>query len=58
MQSFPPRLKQANVNHESFNTFRPISNPTFISRRVEKVVATQLGHRVEDSNLNGIYQSD
>ena len=45
------------MNHESFNTFRPISNPTFISKSIEKVVATQLGHRIEDSNLNGIYQS-
>ena len=43
-------LKKANLNHEEFSSFRPISNLTFISKCVEKVVATQLCHHVEDNN--------
>ena len=55
--SLSPRLKKTNLNHEEFSSFRPISNLSFISKCVEKVVATQLYHHVEDNNLNEVYQS-
>ena len=44
------------MNHEEFSSFRPISNLTFISKCVEKVVASQICCDVEDNNLNEIYQ--
>ena len=49
--SLSARLKKANLNHEEFSSFRPISNLTFISKCVENVVATQLCHHVEDNNF-------
>ena len=45
------------MNHEEFSSFRPISNLTFISKCVEKVVASHICCHVEDNNLNEIYQS-
>lgn len=36
----PPHLKMANLIHEEFSSFCPISNLTFISKCVGKVVVT------------------
>ena len=49
--SFSPRIKKANLNHEEFTSFRPISNLTLTSKCIEKVVATQICHHIEDITL-------
>ena len=37
--------------------FRPVSNLSFISKCVEKVVAAQTRVHVDDNNLSDLYQS-
>ena len=44
-----PRLKKTNLDPEDMNSFRPISNLTFLSKTVERVVAIRF---VEHSELH------
>ena len=37
-----PLIKKSNLDTDEFKNFRPISNPRFLSKIVEKVVAVQL----------------
>ncbi len=64
--TFPDNLKQAqlspiikkfNLDPESLNNYRPISNLSFISKLVERAVAKQLTAYMADNNLFEPYQS-
>ena len=46
-----PRLKKTNLDPEDMNSYRPISNLTFLSKTVERVVAIRF---VEDAELHGL----
>lgn len=52
-----PLLKKPNANHEEFGNFRPISNLSFISKSIEKVVAQQLTKYISDNGLDEPFQS-
>ena len=41
-----PLIKKANLDPEIFNNFRPISNLTFISKLIEKIVAKRLNQHM------------
>ena len=55
--SLHPLLKKASLPYDEFSSFRPVSNLSFISKCVEKVVATQTCMHVDDNNLGELYQS-
>src|SRR5664279_4417009 len=46
-----PRLKKSYLNLDDLNLFRPISNLSFISKTVERVVATQFTVHAETNKL-------
>ena len=46
-----PRLKKTNLDPEDLNSYRPISNLTFLSKTVERVVAIRF---VEHAELHGL----
>ena len=46
-----PRLKKTNLDPEDMNSYRPISNLTFLSKTVERVVAIRF---VEHAELHGL----
>ena len=46
-----PLLKKANSNINDFKNYRPISNLSFISKIIEKVVLLQLSHHLSINNL-------
>jgi len=52
-----PILKKSSLPSDDFSSFRPISNLKFISKVVEKVVATQLVDHLEKNNLHEKFQS-
>ena len=46
----------SSVQNDEFSSFRPVSNLSFISKCIEKVVATETCMHVDDNNLE-LYQS-
>ena len=52
-----PCLKKADLDSETLNNYRPISNLAFISKIIEKCVAKQLSHYLELNNLLSKFQS-
>ncbi len=56
---FPSKLRHAmlnpelNLDHLEFNNFRPISNLSFLSKVIEKVVSMQI---IEYLDHNGLYE--
>ena len=46
-----PRLKKPSLNPDDLNSYRPISNLSFISKVVERVVATRLSEHFESQGL-------
>ena len=50
-------LKKASQSYDEFSSFRPVSNLSFISKCVERVIATQTCMQVDDNNLAELYQS-
>ena len=46
-----PRLKKANADHTDVKNYRPISNLTFMSKVVERLVCSQLVAYLEEHNL-------
>lgn len=52
-----PLLKKANMDYEIFKHFRPISNLAYISKIIEKVVASQTMDHIYVNNLHEIFQS-
>lgn len=55
--SLSPRLKKPTLDYEEYNNYRPISNLTFISKCIEKVVASQLWNHVREYKLDETLQS-
>ena len=52
-----PSLKKDNMNTDEYSSFRPISNLKFVSKCLEKVVATQLDQYITRNNLGESLQS-
>ncbi len=52
-----PSIKKAIIDAEIMKNVRSISNHAFTSKRVEKVVDSQLGSYITDNNLYGPLQS-
>ena len=52
-----PLLKKQNLTTEEFSSFRPISNLTFLSKSIEKVVSHQLIEHLEKNNIHVPLQS-
>jgi hypothetical protein len=52
-----PILKKANLDPENLKNYRPISNLSFVSKILEKVVANRLNMHLETNNLNEPMQS-
>ena len=46
-----PKLKKSNLEFEEYSNFRPISNLKFLSKIIEKAVATQLMEHLVNNNL-------
>ena len=46
-----PRLKKTTLNPEDLNVFRPISNLSFRSKTIERVVAVRFNEDVEANKL-------
>ena len=52
-----PAIKKLCLDPEILNNFRPISNLTFISKLIEKIVAKRLNKHMTQQNLHEIMQS-
>ena len=52
-----PLLKKPSLDHTQFSNYRPVSNLTFISKAIEKLVANQLISYINENNLNETFQS-
>ena len=52
-----PLLKKPSLDHEQLSNYRPVSNLSFISKAIEKVVANQLISYINENNLNETFQS-
>ena len=52
-----PKLKKNNLEFEEYSNFRPISNLKFLSKIIEKAVATQLMGHLINNNLEEPFQS-
>ena len=46
-----PLLKNQSLNPEELNSYRPVSNLTFLSKMIETVVARQLMQHINDNKL-------
>ena len=53
----PPLLKKPFLNKDSMNNYRPVSNLSFLSKVLEKVVVNQLNTHINSSNTPNQYQS-
>ena len=52
-----PLLKKSSLDHTQFCNYRPVSNLSFISKAIEKLVANQLISYINDYELNETFQS-
>ena len=52
-----PLLKKSNLDHNVLKTYRPVSNFTFISKVLERVVAKQLNEHMTQNDLHEPLQS-
>ena len=52
-----PLLKKTNLDPEQLTSYRPISNLTFMSKILEKLIAEQLRCHLQDNNMFEIFQS-
>ena len=52
-----PLLKKATLDSENLKNYRPVSNLTFVSKIIEKIVATRLNEYMDKHNLSVKYQS-
>ncbi|KAG1928623.1 hypothetical protein F2P79_023546, partial [Pimephales promelas] len=52
-----PKLKKPGLNQDDLNHYRPISNLPFISKLLERAVASQLNHHMLQHNLYEPFQS-
>ena len=52
-----PLLKKATLDSENLKNYRPVSNLTFVSKMIEKIVAARLNEYMDKHNLSVKYQS-
>ena len=52
-----PLLMKKNLDHKDFKNYRPVSNLSFLSKLIEKVVAIQLSNYLQDNHLHETLQS-
>ena len=52
-----PLLKKSGLNPEQLGNFRPVSNLSYISKLVEKVMASRLNAHMDAHNLSSPFQS-
>ena len=52
-----PLLKKASLDQENLKNFRPVSNLTYVSKLVERVVAARLEKHMSDNGLHEVLQS-
>ena len=52
-----PILKKPDLNTEDLKNYRPISNLSYVSKLIEKVVAKQITNYVSTNNLDEPMQS-
>ena len=52
-----PLLKKSSLNKDSMKNYRPVSNLSFLSKVLEKVVVNQLNTHINSSNTSNQYQS-
>ena len=52
-----PLLKKTTLDNEVFKNFRPISNLTFLSKLIEKVIAERLVSHIQDNGMVEKFQS-
>ena len=52
-----PLLKKLSLDYQEFKNFRTISNLTFLSKVIEKVVALQLVDYIDNNGLCEVFQS-
>ena len=53
----PPLLKKPNLDRNLLKNYRPVSNLSFISKLIEKVVAKQLNNYIDSEGLSNVNQS-
>ena len=53
-----PLLKKTSLSKEDLNSYRPVSNLSFISKILEKVVASRLRSHISSYCLSNVSQSD
>ena len=52
-----PLLKKHYLDSEIFNDFRPVSNLTFLSKLIEKVIASRMVAHLQDNGIMEKFQS-
>ena len=52
-----PLLKKNNLNADDLKSYRPVSNLSFVSKQLERVVATRLSEHLYENNLCEALQS-
>lgn len=52
-----PLLKKSTLDKENMKSYRPVSNLSFLSKIVEKAVASRLNSHVSDTNMSNPFQS-
>ena len=52
-----PLLKKSSLDSEELKNYRPVSNLSFVSKVIEKVIASRLIQHMEENNLLDAFQS-
>ena len=52
-----PLLKKSSLDPDEFKNFRPVSNLPYISKLIERVIASRLNKYMSHNNLYEVYQS-
>ena len=52
-----PLFKKSTLNTEIFKNYRPVSNLSYVSKIIEKVIAARLLSHMQDQNLLDPFQS-
>ena len=52
-----PRIKKSNMDPDSLSSYRPISNLSYISKVLERIVAKRFTSHANESNLFPVHQS-
>ena len=52
-----PLLKKPTLNKDDMKNYRPVSNLSFLSKILEKVVASRLNSHINSSHISNHYQS-